>query len=148
MYSILIFLTVILLAFKNDDLGPELIKYQSSECLHKDIYKIKSKWSNKLISKSVVNDIHIYEISVLTNCNLTAEGDIELRNDTLNLKYDGTYELDKTYVEKENDSMVSVIEEHVRVLADCDCIFNLKYSIKGLENKLYVIEANGKLLNN
>ncbi|MFD2561722.1 hypothetical protein [Aquimarina rubra] len=146
-YSILILLALVLLAFRNNDLQPKLIKYQSSECLNENVYKIKRKWSNKLISKKVVGDIQIYAISILTNCNLTSKGDIELRKDTLNLKYDGLYELDKTYSEKENDSTVLIVEEYTQVLADCDCIFNLKYSIKGLENKQYVIEANGKLLN-
>ncbi len=119
-----------------------MIDFNSSECLNENIGE--RNYLNRIVEHSISEDIHNYEIFVVTNCSRASEGEVELKNDTLNLIYHG-YRKTDTIIENKTDSTETlVITEWVEEYADCDCAFNLKYKIKGLKNMKYVVLANNK----
>lgn len=122
----------------------ELLDYSSSECKEGIFFKNLPKLKNRILKINKTDSFHTYEIFVVANCSGTEEGKIELKNDTLNLIFDGKWELDKTSKTKENDSTETISEVWIKELADCDCAYNLSYKIKGLKNKDYIITINGK----
>ncbi len=120
----------------------ELLNYNSSEC--KEVYfKNLYKLQNRILGISKTDNFHIYNLFIVANCSSTEEGEIEIKNDTLNLVFHGKRE-HRVLKEKKNDSIEIVTEEWIEELADCNCAFNLTYKIKGLKNKDYIITANGK----
>lgn len=121
----------------------ELINYNSSECKKEIYYPNLHKLQNRIIEINKEDDFHTYNIFAVANCSRTEKGEIELKNDTLNLTFHGLREY-KINKEKVNDSLDLVTEEWIEEVADCDCAFNLSYKIKGLKNKDYTITLNGK----
>lgn len=122
--------------------APELLSYNSSECKNvyfKNLYKLQ----NRIISINKTDDSHTYNLFVIANCSSTEIGEIELKNDTLNLVFHGLREY-KTYKEKKNDSTEIIVEEWIEELADCDCAFDISYEIKGLGSKKYTTTINEK----
>ncbi len=121
----------------------ELLNYNSSECKEGIYYPNLYKFQNRILGINKTDDFHIYNIFIVANCSRTEKGEVELKNDTLNLIFHGTREL-RVFKEKKNDSIEIVTEEWIEEFADCDCAFNLSYKIKGLTNKDYTITVNGK----
>lgn len=121
----------------------ELLEYSSSNCKEDIFLDNFYKLQNRILERTKTDHFHTYKIFVVTNCNFTEKGKIELKNDTLNLILHGRIE-HKVYKEKKNDSIEITIEEWTESIASCDCAFNLFYKIKGLENKDYVITLNGE----
>jgi len=88
-----------------------------------------------------------YDIFIIENCSLASKGEIEVRNDTLNLIYKGETSviIDTISYKKHNDGSETLsytIEEEITI-SECDCAFNLKYKIEGLNRKKeYIVLAN------
>lgn len=122
----------------------ELLDYNSSECEEGIFFKNLQKLNNRILKIDKTDKFHTFDIFVVANCSGTEEGKIELKNDTLNLIFDGKWELDKTSKINENDSTETISEVWIKELSDCDCAYKLSYKIKGLKNKDYIITANGK----
>ncbi|WP_299126248.1 hypothetical protein [uncultured Winogradskyella sp.] len=127
----------------NSESQPELLEYNSSECQEEIYFENLYKLQNRILEINKDNDYHLYKIFAVANCIGTQEGEIELKNDTLNLNFHGKRER-RIYKEKQSDSTEIITEEWTEPRADCDCVFNLSYKISGLENKDYVIILNGK----
>ena len=121
----------------------ELLDYNTSECKEGIYYPNLYKLQNRILEIDKTDNFHIYNIFVVANCSITEKGEIELKNDTLNLTFHGTRK-HRVIRETKNDSTEIVTEEWIEELADCDCAFNLSYKIKGLINKDYIITINGK----
>ena len=130
-----------LFSCKTEPVKPILVSFLSSECLDEQISFEDNKLKNRIISESISDTIHNYNIFVITNCSFASIGGFELKRDTIHLKYKGRSRIE-TY--KINDS--TEITEEVTPMADCDCAFELNYKIKGLKNNKYVIKANDKII--
>ncbi len=121
----------------------ELIDFHSSEC-EGVYYENIRRLQNRIVEIDKTEEYHLYKIFVVTHCGGTEQGRVILKNDTLNLSYIGTIKKEIVVVERVNDSIEIVREEWAETIADCDCAFSLSYSIKGMEDKDYVVLANGK----
>lgn len=122
----------------------ELLEYSSSECKEGIFFKNLHKLNNRILKIDKTDKFHTYDIFIVANCSGAEEGKIELENDTLNLIFDGKWELDKTFKINKNESTETTSEVWIKELSDCDCAYKLSYKIKGLKNKDYIITANGK----
>jgi len=137
---------------------PELVKFNSSECLNEDVWEKKKILLNRIISSRIEDDLHTYKIFVVTNCEWAKEGEVALSNDTLQLKYSGETKVvsseiieEKSYSVVNNDTVEVTVTEVIQevsqmTVAACDCAFELIYQIMGLEKRPYVITANGELI--
>lgn len=121
----------------------ELMSYNSSECKEGIYYPNLHKLQNRILGINITDDFHLYNIFVVANCSSIEKGEIELKNDTLNLVFHGIRE-HRVFREKKNDSIEIVTEEWIEEIADCNSAFNLSYKIKGLINKNYIIIVNGE----
>ncbi len=143
-FLLLLFFIVFTSFISNRSINPELVEFTSSECQEGIYYPNLSKLKDRILNISKEGNYHSYEIFVVANCGQASNGKIEIKNDTLNLKFEGAY----TFVGYEeivvNDSIKEVLEVYESEYTDCDCAFNLTYKIKNLKDKDYVILVNGK----
>lgn len=122
---------------------PKLIAFTSSECLKDSDSPNLYDFQNRILKISKIQSIHLYEIFVVTNCNLASSGEISIENDTLNLKYSGTHYNVKYETVDPDSGEKKIVETTIIEQLECDCAFKLTYKIKGLEDKDYVVLANG-----
>lgn len=123
------------------DSKPELIDFNASECQEGSTSTNLYRLINRIQDIKIENEFHTYEIFVVANCSRASNGGIEIKNDTLNLKYEGT-----PIITESRETEEHLIVESVVIESDCDCGFVLTYKIKGLPAKDYVIAANGKII--
>ncbi|MFK7749838.1 MAG: hypothetical protein AB8B65_15695 [Kordia sp.] len=120
----------------------ELVSYTASEC--QDVYaKNIFKLQDRIVVAYKTGNLKTYKLFVVANCSSTAIGKVTLKNDTLNLAFHGIRER-TLFEKKKNDSVTTITEAYIEEVADCECAFNLTYTIKTFENQEYVVTANGK----
>ncbi len=123
------------------DSKPELIDFNSSECQEGSNSTNLYRLVNRIQDIKIENEFKTYEIFVVANCSRASNGGIEMKNDTLNLKYEGI-----PIITESRETEEHIIVESVVVESDCDCGFVLTYKIKGLPTKDYVVVANGETI--
>lgn len=125
---------------------PQLISYSSSEC-EEIYYQNRRKVQNRILNHTITDSSQVYKVFVATNCERTAEGEIEFINDTLKLRHHGVWEFSEE-IEKINDSITIVTEIRIEELVECDCAYELVYEISGLKTQPQIVTLNGETITN
>ncbi|MBA6155184.1 hypothetical protein H3Z83_01415 [Tenacibaculum sp. S7007] len=126
----------------------KLVEYTSSKC--EEIYfENINKVNSRIINKELINDILNISVLTTTSCDNTEIGEIEVKNDTLNLihhtKRDFIEPITKIIVK--NDS-IQVIEKatHIEEITECECVYKLNYLIKNIELEKFIVTLNSKII--
>lgn len=125
--------------------NPQLVSYTSSECKDDVYFKNLRRINNRIIEHHSNDAFQEYKIFVVTNCERTAEGAIEFKNDTLYLIHHGERDYYTETVQL-NDSITETVEVEIEELVDCDCVYELTYKISGLKSDTYPVTLNGKTI--
>jgi TonB family protein len=116
--------------------GQILENFVFSDCLKQCIGD-----STKIDSIECANDLTKIHFTAYAPCNGTLEGQINLSQDTLDLKYSTKPTI---IVNKKTGKVAEILE-----IADCDCVFKFSYTIKGLRAiSQSNIKINGETLEN
>lgn len=121
-----------------------LVKFESSECLNENISE--KNYINRILNSKIGTNYHNYEIFIVTNCSWASTGSLQVKGDTLNLLYGGTPTEKTITIKKTDTGRTETIKESIVEVSTCDCAFNLKYKIKGLNNRKYIITANDSII--
>lgn len=134
-FSPLLFILMTFFYSFSQNSEPKLLLFETSECQPDHNM---SSLQDRIVSQKFEEDIFSIHIELIANCCFGDLGSIEVKNDTLKLFFRG-----KPYpLINEKGEITGYSNESL--MCDCDCCFNFKYSIKGLEKKDYVVLANNK----
>ncbi len=139
----IVYILTFLFHLKSNAQTPELLTYNSSECNDDIYFSNLNKLQNRILKIVKTDNYYIYKIFVVSNCNSTEQGSIEVKNDTLHLNFKPKTTLINSKKEKNEKNEIVIIEEWHEEIVECDCTHELVYKIKGLGNKKLTIMANG-----
>ena len=134
-FSLLLFILMTFFYSFSQNNEPKLLQFETSECQPDHNM---SSLQDRIVSQKFKDDLFYIHIELIANCCYGDIGSIEVKNDTLKLFFKG-----KPYpLINEKGEITGYSSESL--MCDCDCCFNFKYIISGLEKKDYVVLANNK----
>lgn len=121
---------------------PSLVNFYGTEC---DSVLISVEGIEPHITHyKHFNDIIYLDLVVADNCGQVKTGYMDVKGDTLNLRYNGD-RIFKTFITR-SDSVQIEIEVVKNEIAMCDCLFQLHYEICAIPDQAYIFMLNGHLL--
>jgi len=120
----------------------ELIGFSASQCDNN--YPYERLVRTRIVSKNYLNGIYSVEIGIFENCSGVNTPNINFSNDTLQLFYEigELGKIDTISIDSNESGKITFTTIQSYNIAECNCCFHFIYSIKGLENKNYIISLN------